>query len=76
MTLSKARGSFTERQRYILFSFYNQNPYPSTFERYLLAQLTGRTIKQIQNWFSNRRVFTLFLCLSHFISTSLLLIEN
>jgi len=76
MTLSKARGSFTERQRYILFSFYNQNPYPSTFERYLLAQLTGRTIKQVQNWFSNRRVCTLFLCLSHFISTSSLFIEK
>ncbi len=60
MILSKARGSFTERQRYILFSFYNQDPYPSTCERYLLAQLTGRTIKQVQNWFSNRRVCTLF----------------
>jgi hypothetical protein len=37
-------------------TFYNQNPYPSSTERHQLVQLTGRTLKQIQDWFANRRV--------------------
>ncbi|CAF0882250.1 unnamed protein product [Adineta ricciae] len=49
------REPLNTRQRTILITFYNQNPYPSASERYQLAQSTGRTLKQIQDWFSNRR---------------------
>lgn len=55
-TKLKTRESLTTRQRSILTTFYNQNPYPSSSERYQLVQLTGRTPKQIQDWFANRRV--------------------
>jgi hypothetical protein len=51
-----SRQPLTSRQRSILIAFYNQNPYPSASERHLLVETTGRTIKQIQDWFSNRRV--------------------
>lgn len=58
MSTSKpqSREPLNTRQRSILISFYNQNPYPSASERHQLVQLTGRTLKQIQDWFSNRRV--------------------
>ncbi|CAF0963670.1 unnamed protein product [Rotaria sp. Silwood1] len=62
----KSRIPLTARQRSILLDFYNRNPYPSASERYLLVQLTGRTIKQVQDWFSNRRVYTSFLILISF----------
>jgi hypothetical protein len=58
MSTSKpqSREPLNTRQRSILVAFYNQNPYPSASERHQLVQLTGRTLKQIQDWFSNRRV--------------------
>lgn len=58
MSTSKAhsRQPLNNRQRSILISFYEQNPYPSANERQQLVQMTGRTLKQIQDWFSNRRV--------------------
>jgi transcriptional antiterminator len=58
MSTSKVqtREPLNTRQRTILIEFYNQNPYPSASERHQLVQLTGRTLKQIQDWFSNRRV--------------------
>lgn len=52
----KTREPLTTQQRSILIAFYNQNPYPSPSERHQLVQLTGRTLKQIQDWFANRRV--------------------
>jgi hypothetical protein len=55
-TKPRTREPLDTRQRSILISFYNQNPYPSSSEYYQLVQLTGRTLKQIQDWFSNRRV--------------------
>jgi hypothetical protein len=55
-TKLKTREPLTTRQRSILITFYNQNPYPSASERHQLVQLTGRTSKQIQDWFANRRV--------------------
>ena len=63
-TKLKTREPLTTRQRTILVSFYNQNPYPSASERHQLVQITGRTPKQIQDWFANRRVSR-----SHFGST-------
>ncbi len=69
MSTSKpqTREPLNTRQRSILTTFYNQNPYPSASERHQLVQLTGRTLKQIQDWFSNRRVCLFFLSifLSH-----------
>jgi transcriptional antiterminator len=56
----KSREPLDTRQRSILIAFYHQNPYPSASERQQLVQTTGRTLKQIQDWFSNRRV-----CLFH-----------
>ncbi|CAF3674140.1 unnamed protein product [Rotaria socialis] len=50
-----SRQPLNTRQRSILIMFYEQNPYPSTIERQQLVQMTGRTLKQIQDWFSNRR---------------------
>lgn len=50
------REPLNTRQRNILINFYNQNPYPTASERQQLVELTGRTSKQIQDWFSNRRV--------------------
>jgi len=73
---SALRQPLTTRQRSILLAFYNQNPYPSASERHLLVQLTGRTMKQVQDWFSNRRVCTSFLNNSHFISNSSLFIAK
>ncbi|CAF2522038.1 unnamed protein product [Rotaria sp. Silwood2] len=57
MSTSKAqsREPLNIRQRSILIAFYDKNPYPSATERQQLVQLTGRTSKQIQDWFSNRR---------------------
>lgn len=55
-TKLKTREPLTSRQRAILLSFYNQNPYPSASERHQLVQMTGRTSKQVQDWFANRRV--------------------
>ncbi len=55
-TKLRTREPLTSRQRSILTAFYNQNPYPSSTERHQLVQLTGRTLKQIQDWFANRRV--------------------
>jgi hypothetical protein len=55
-TKLKAREPLTSRQRSILVTFYDQNPYPSASERHQLVQITGRTSKQIQDWFANRRV--------------------
>jgi len=52
----KTREPLTIQQRSILIAFYNQNPYPSSNERHQLVQITGRTSKQIQDWFANRRV--------------------
>jgi hypothetical protein len=60
----QSREPLTTRQRSILMAFYNENPYPSSSERHLLVQLTGRTVKQVQDWFSNRRVIASLL--SHF----------
>jgi len=65
----KSREPLTTRQRSILLASYNQNPYPSASERHQLVQLTGRTMKQVQDWFSNHRVSTSFITYSHFIST-------
>jgi hypothetical protein len=58
MSTSKpqTREPLNTRQRTILLAFYNQNPYPTASERQQLVELTGRTSKQIQDWFSNRRV--------------------
>jgi hypothetical protein len=63
MSTSKpqSREPLNTRQRTILITFYNQNPYPSASERHQLVQITGRTSKQIQDWFSNRRVRVYFL---------------
>lgn len=55
-TKLKTREPLTTRQRSIFIRFYDQNPYPSASERHQLVQLTGRTPKQIQDWFANRRV--------------------
>jgi len=55
-TKLKTRELLTNRQRSILITFYNRNPYPSSSERHQLVQLTNRTPKQIQDWFANRRV--------------------
>jgi hypothetical protein len=55
-TKQQTREFLTTRQRSILITFYNQNSYPSASERHQLVQSTGRTLKQIQDWFSNRRV--------------------
>lgn len=69
MSTSKTtvREPLNTRQRTILMTFYNQNPYPSASERHQLAQSTGRTLKQIQDWFSNRRVrFTFIFHLSNY----------
>ncbi|CAF1002594.1 unnamed protein product [Adineta steineri] len=57
MSTSKphTREPLNTRQRTILMTFYSQNPYPSASERHQLAETTGRTLKQIQDWFSNRR---------------------
>ena len=58
--MSSSKGHTREplntRQRSILMTFYEQKPYPSATERQQLVQMTGRTSKQIQDWFSNRRV--------------------
>ncbi len=73
MSTSKpqSRVPLNTQQRSILVAFYNQNPYPSASERHQLAQLTGRTLKQIQDWFSNRRVniFSLSIFLSYCITS-------
>jgi transcriptional antiterminator len=55
-TKLQTREFLTTQQRSILITSYNRNPYPSATERHQLVQLTGRTLKQIQDWFSNRRV--------------------
>jgi hypothetical protein len=55
-TKQQTREFLTTRQRSILITFYNRNSYPSASERHQLVQSTGRTLKQIQDWFSNRRV--------------------
>ena len=52
----KKRQALNPQQRAILISFYDRNQYPSASERQQLVQLTGRTLKQIQDWFSNHRV--------------------
>ncbi|CAF1090448.1 unnamed protein product [Rotaria sordida] len=52
---SHTREPLNTRQRSILVTFYDKNPYPSASERQQLVELTGRTSKQIQDWFSNRR---------------------
>jgi hypothetical protein len=71
MSTSKpqTREPLNTRQRSILVTFYNQNPYPSASERHQLVQITGRTLKQIQDWFSNRRVsyFSLYFSLTSFL---------
>ncbi|CAF2589316.1 unnamed protein product [Rotaria sp. Silwood2] len=54
-TKPQTRTLLTSRQRTIRIEFYNKNPYPSLSERHRLVQLTDRTSKQIQDWFSNRR---------------------
>ena len=60
-TKRQPREPLNTRQRSILTTFYNQNAYPSASERQHLVQLTGRTLKQVQDWFSNRRVSVFFL---------------
>lgn len=69
MSTSKVqtREPLNTRQRTILIEFYNKNPYPSASERHQLVQLTGRTLKQIQDWFSNRRVRTYFSKISSYL---------
>jgi hypothetical protein len=77
-TKLKTREPLTTRQRSILVTFYNQNPYPSASERHQLVQLTGRTSKQIQDWFANRRVSQSihYFSFNHFHSFPSVLIQN
>lgn len=52
----QTRQPLNTRQRNILTEFYRRNPYPTASERQQLSRTTGRTMKQVQDWFSNRRV--------------------
>ena len=71
MSVSKpqTRAPLNARQRSILTAFYEHNPYPSSSERHQLVQWTGRTPKQVQDWFSNRRVSAL---IHHILVSSIL----
>ena len=46
---------FKEKSRQLLKECYGQNRYPSPQEKKLIAKQTGLTLKQVSNWFKNRR---------------------
>lgn len=46
---------FKEKSRQLLKQCYEQNRYPAPQEKRLIAKQTGLTLKQVSNWFKNRR---------------------
>ena len=46
---------FKEKSRQVLKECYGQNRYPSPQEKRLIAKQTGLSLKQVSNWFKNRR---------------------
>lgn len=46
---------FKEKSRQLLKQCYEQNRYPTPHEKRLIAKQTGLTLKQVSNWFKNRR---------------------
>ena len=46
---------FKEKSRQLLKQCYEQNRYPTPQEKRLIAKQTGLTLKQVSNWFKNRR---------------------
>ena len=46
---------FKEKSRQMLKQCYEQNRYPTPQEKRLIAKQTGLTLKQVSNWFKNRR---------------------
>jgi hypothetical protein len=59
ITLKKKRLNLPESSRNILREWLQDNednPYPSTAEKSMLAQQAGITVEQVANWFTNARV--------------------
>ena len=46
---------FKEKSRQLLKQCYEQNRYPTPQEKRQIAKQTGLTLKQVSNWFKNRR---------------------
>lgn len=46
---------FKEKSRQMLKQYYEQNKYPTPQEKRVIAKQTQLTLKQVSNWFKNRR---------------------
>ena len=46
---------FKEKSRQVLKQCYESNRYPSPQEKRMIAKQTGLSLKQVSNWFKNRR---------------------
>jgi len=55
---SRRRSNHRSDQTSVLLNWFEQHkvdPYPSTQEKIELGKMTGMDVKQIENWFTNRR---------------------
>tara|TARA_B110001452_G_scaffold259470_1_gene255863 strand:- start:404 stop:781 length:378 start_codon:yes stop_codon:yes gene_type:complete len=55
---SRRRSNHRSDQTSVLVSWFEAHkvdPYPSTQEKIELGKMTGMDVKQIENWFTNRR---------------------
>ena len=49
------RCKFTDQDVLVMENFYKNEPYPTTDQRFELAELLGKPVKSVSGWFAGRR---------------------
>ena len=52
---STMRCKFTDQDVHIMENFYKNEPYPTTDQRFELAEQLGKPVKSVSGWFAGRR---------------------